>query len=429
MPAPTGIIYSIGLENGTFSGSSQTTPYTASTNGNITPTDYFATGNPFPNGAQQPLGAAGGLLTAIGNSQSLDFPQRKIPYSQETSLGFQRELPEQMTLDARFVGNFAYRLRTSTTLNTLSLPQLNAGIANPNLFNQQVPNPYYGVLPANSTIGSSKTIKALTLMLPYSEFGSVAWDAAPLGRNIYNALEVKLDKRLGGPDQLSFQLAYTYSKTMTGTSYQNTYPYQDPTVKYEVSPYDRTHVLALTEQWNLPFGRGERFLSNPGRLAGALVGGWQFSSILSAETGFPVVLNTGFYDNCNHSFRPAGGPSLGHYLYNDYSNGSKLGCYAAIPQYALKNLPDQISTLRQPGAPNLDATLKKTFAVTERYNLTARVDAFNLTNSVVFPGPDTNPADGAPVQLANGGYTGFGTVPLNQQNFPRILQLALKLAF
>ncbi len=424
-----GLMFSIGLENGTFSGSSQTTSYAESLNGDITPSNYFASGTPFPQGVQQPLGAAGGLLTAIGNSQSLDFPQRKIPYSHMVSLGFQRELPDQMTLDARYSGNFAYRLRVSTSLNPLSLSQVQQAIANPSAFDRQVPNPYYGVLPATSTIGSSKTIKALTLMLPYSEFGQVSWDAAPLGRNLYDALEIKLNKRLGGPDQLSFQLAYTYSKTMSGTSYLNSYPYQDPVVKYEASPYDRTHMFTLSEQWNLPIGRGQYFLSSPGKILGGFINKWQFSSILSAETGFPVSLNTGYYYNCNHSFQPGGGPSLSHYIYNDYSNGTKLGCFSAIPEYALKNLPDRISNLRQPTEPNLDATLEKTFALTERYNLIFRADAFNLTNSVLFPGPDSNPADGPPTRQANGSYTGFGTVTLNQQNFPRFLQFALKLAF
>jgi hypothetical protein len=70
----------------------------ASLNNNVTPSTYFGSGNPFPNGAQPPLGAAGGLATGIGNSQSLDFPQRKIPLTNMTSLGIQRALPDQMTM-------------------------------------------------------------------------------------------------------------------------------------------------------------------------------------------------------------------------------------------------------------------------------------------------------------------------------------------
>jgi hypothetical protein len=424
-----GIMYSFGLENGTYSGFDETTNYDASNNGGLTSSGYFASGTPFPSGAQQPAGASGGLLTGIGNTQSLDFPQRKIPYSHMASLGFQRALPDQTTLDVRYSGNFAYHLRTSTTLNAVSREQLDEAIANPNYFDRQVPNPYYGVLPATSTIGSSPTIKALTLMQPYSEFGQIQWDAAPVGRNLYDALEVKLNKRMGGPEQLAFQLSYTWSKTMTGNSYQNSYPYEDPTVKYEIGSYDRTNILALTDQWFLPIGKGQRFFNSPNRIAGAVINQWQFSSILSAEGGFPVSLNTSYYDDCNHPFTPEGGTSLSHYLYNDYSSNSSTGCYATIPEYQLKNLPDRISSVRQPTAPNLDASLQKTFALTEGYNLTFRADAFNLTNSVLFPGPDNNPADGPPVRGATGSYTGFGTVALNQQNVPRVLQFALKLAF
>jgi hypothetical protein len=424
-----GIMYSFGLENGTYSGFDETTNYDGSNNGGLTSSGYFASGTPFPNGAQAPAGAAGGLETSIGNSQSLDFPQRKIPYSHMASLGIQRALPDQMTLDVRYAGNFAYHLRTSTTLNAVSRQQLNQAIADPNYFDKLVPNPYYGVLPATSTIGSAPTIKALTLMQPYSEFGEVQWDAAPLGRNLYDALEVKLDKRIGGPDQLAFQLAYTWSKTMTGNSFTNSYPYEDPTVRYEVSPYDRTQIFSLSDQWHLPIGRGQRLLANPGKILGGFINRWQFDSILSVQAGFPVSLNTSYYDNCNHSFTPNGGPSLSHYIYNDYSSGNALGCFASIPEYQLKNLPDRVSTLRQPSAPNLDATLQKTFPITEKYNLTFRADAFNLTNSVLFPGPDDNPADGQPVCAANGSCTGFGTVALDQQNNPRILQFALKLAF
>jgi hypothetical protein len=145
----------------------------------------------------------------------------------------------------RYSGNFAYRLRTSTTLNPVSLSQLQQAQANPNYFNQLVSNPYYGVLPATSTVGSSSTMMTL-----YSAFGQISWDAAPRGKNLYDALEVKLDKRLGVPEQLSFQLAYTWSKTMNGTSFTNSFPYQDPTVRYDISPYDRTNVFTFASQWN-----------------------------------------------------------------------------------------------------------------------------------------------------------------------------------
>jgi hypothetical protein len=78
---------------------------------------------------------------------------------------------------------------------------------------------------------------------------------------------------------------------------------------------------------------------------------------------------------------------------------------------------------------NLDFSVHKQFNVTEKYKLELRGEAFNLTNTVLFPGPDNNPSDGPPTQQANGIWTGFGTVNLYQQNFPRIVQLGVKLLF
>ncbi len=141
-----GIFYSVGLEGGSQDGFNISTPYTNTTNGGVTPTNYFASGNPFPSGVQVPPGNSLGLLTGLGSGASIDFPGRRIPRSQQFSFGFQRELPGQAVLEARYAGNYTDRLRVFVWNNgTMSYGQLQQGIANPTLFNQQVPNPYYGV--------------------------------------------------------------------------------------------------------------------------------------------------------------------------------------------------------------------------------------------------------------------------------------------
>ncbi len=426
-----GIFYTVGLEGGSNTGFSISTPYISSINGNVTPTNYFASGNPFPSGAQVPPGNSQGLLTALGNGASIDFPGRRIPRSQEVSLGFQHQLPGQIVLDARYSGNFTNRLRTFVWDNgTMSYSQLQQGIANPQLFNQQVPNPYYGVpgISPSSTCGSSPTISRINLLLPLSQYcGLIGQYNDPLGRQYYNGLEVKLSKRYS--QGVSFQASYTYSKTMQATGYQNGWPYQDPELKYEIAGSDRTHVFSLTSEVALPFGKGSKFLSNASGWQGALVNGWSLNFILSAQTGQPVGLNTGYYYNCNHSYTPSGGPKLNNYIYNDYSNGNPLGCWSTIPQYGLMNLPDRIATLRQPSIVNVDFAVHKDFALRESLKMQLRGEALNLTNTVLFPGPDANPGDGPPTLQANGTYTGFGTVNLYQQNFPRVVQLSLKLLF
>jgi hypothetical protein len=426
-----GMFYSVGLEGGSNIGFSIPTPYTASTNGNVTPTNYFASGNPFPSGVQTPVGSSLGLLTALGNGASIDFPGRRIPRSQEFSIGLQRELPGQIVLDARYTGNYTDRLRVFVWDNgTATLDQVQQAVANPSLFNEQVPNPYYGVpgISPSSKCGSSPTIGRVNLLLPLSQYCDLIGQYNdPLGKQYYNGLEVKLSKRFS--QGVSFQVAYTYSKTMQQTGYQNGWPYQDPQLKKEVAGSDRTHVFSDTTEWTLPFGKGQKLLSNAHGVLGALVNGWATDFIISAQTGTPVGLNTGHYYNCNHSYTPDGGPTLSHYIYNDYSNGNPLGCYSTIPQYGLMNLPDRIATLRNPSIVNLDFALHKDFALTEGVKLQLRGESLNATNTALFPGPDTNPGDGPPKVQSNGTYTGYGTVNLYQQNFPRIVQLSLKVLF
>jgi hypothetical protein len=429
-----GIMYSVGLEGGSTVGYSQTTNYQASLNGNITPDNYFASGNPFPNGFITPQGAAGGLLTGVGNGASFDFPGRRIPRSQQFSLGFQRELPDNMVLDVRYAGNYNNRLRTtawsgsqgSVWLNgTWTKAQLQQAIANPNLFNSQVPNPFYGIpsVPAGTTLGSSPTIPYFYLTLPWSEFpGPLGNYDDPIGRSSFNSLQVQLNKRLS--HDVSFRANYTYSKTMVAGGYLNGWPYQDPNLLYEISPNDRTHVFTLSGVYDIP---SLKATSGGFKALGYVVNHWRVSNVLLAETGFPEGLPGGIY-NSTHSYTPDGGPTMSQWIYN--CNGDPTACYeTSLPPFVLSQQPGQTGTVRQPQNVNLDLTLEREFPITERWKLQFRGEADNILNSVLFGGPDTNPYDGPPVKQANGSWQGFGTIAPFQLNFPRIVKVSLKLFF
>jgi hypothetical protein len=432
-----GIMYSVGLEGGSTVGYSQSTPYVSSSNNNLTPSNSFASGNPFPNGYLTPLGAAGGLLTGLGNGASFDFPGRRIPRSQQFSLGVQRDLPDGMTLDARFTGNFSNRLRTtaysgaqgSIWLNGTWTKQMQQQAqANPNLFNSNVPNPYYGVpgIPTSSSLGSSPTISAVNLTVPWSQFpGPLGSYDDPLGKSQYMAMEILLTKRL--KHGVSLRAAYTYSKTMQSTGFINGWPYQDPTLLHQIAPYDRTNVFTLTGVYDIPsFKPGSGSTSR--RVLSQLASHWVVSNVLTAESGLPQGLPGGFYYNSGHSWTPDGGSGISEWIYNCGAAGP-LSCWQQIPSYGLGVLPNQASSLRQPQVPNLDVSVERNFPIHENIHLQFRADALNITNSVLFGGADTNPYDGKPVKQSNGSWTGFGTIAPFQNNFPRIMQLSLKFIF
>lgn len=429
-----GIMYAVGLEGGSTVGASQSTPYQGSLDGNLTPDNYFASGNPFPNGYITPRGSAGGLLTAVGNGASFDFPGRRIPRSQQVSLGIQRELPGNMMLDARFVGNYSNRLRTtawngsqgSVWLNgTWNQSMLQDAIGHPNLFNSQVPNPFYGIpsVPSSTRLGSSPTIPWFYLTLPWPEFpGPLGSYDMPLGYSNYNSLQVQLIKRLS--HNVSFNANYTYSKMMSAGGFLNGWPYQDPSLLYEVEGTDRTHIFTLSGVYDLPSIRnGSGFTKALGYLANH----WRLSNVLTVETGFPQGLPGGLYLS-DHPYTPDGGSTMSQWIYN--CNGTPTACWeTSTPPFVLHTNPSRVSTLRAPQVPDLDVTLERDFPITERWKLQLRGEADNLTNSVLFQGPDTNPFDGAPRRQANGSWVGFGTIPPFQYNFPRVIKIALKLYF
>jgi hypothetical protein len=433
-----GVMYSYGLEGGSSVGETQTTNFTTSLDGGNTPTNYFQTGSPFATGLLVPTGSSLGLETDLGNGGvQVDFPGRKIPMEQIVSFGFQRELPGSMVLDVRYAGNFTSRLRTFLWINgTVTLSQENQAIANPAYFSQQVPNPYYNVpgLSGPGQCGTSTTIEAIALLTPLSQYcspggvGLVGEYNAPLGRNWYDGLEVKLNRRVTGSSGrgLSYQISYTYSKTMNGDGYENGWPFQDYFQEHWLANTDRTHVFTATSVYDLPFGEGRQLVSTPGRVLGYLVNDWQVSGVFSAESGFPVQPNTGWYYTCpGKSYRPVGGTSVGagRWFSND------LSCWAGIPSWGLMNLEGTTAQVRQPTAPDLDLSLQKNIPIHEAMDFQLRLDSFNSFNSVLFGGPDTNPGDGPATFTPGAGWSGFGTVGPVQQNFPRILQVSGKFSF
>jgi hypothetical protein len=429
-----GVMYSYGLEGGSSMGFTQTTNYTTSLNGGNDPTNYFQTGSPFASGLLVPQGASQGLLSYVGDGTiQVDFPDRRVPTEKIFSFGIQRELPGGNVLDVRYAGNYSSRLRVGLWLNGVAtLAEQQAAQANPAIWNQQVPNPYYGVsaMSGPGQCGTSTTIKAIALMQPGSQYcspggvGLIGQYNAPLGHNWYNGLEVKLSHRAS--HGLDLQVAYTYSKTINGDGYQNGWPYQDPKQEHWIAGTDRTHVLTVTSVYELPFGSGKLLVPRPGPILGTIINNWTLSGLFNAESGFPASIDTGYWFTCSgQSFKSPSGTSVGSGTWLNQTSG----CWESIPTYGLMDLPGNTAQVRDPIMPNLDLSLQKAIQFREGLNFQLRLDAFNAFNGVLFGGPDNNPGDGPATFSPNSGWSGFGTVGATQQNFPRILQVSGKIYF
>jgi len=455
-----GFMYGGGLEGGSPIGYQQTTNYLASTNGGVDPNQGgaasgtvtagpYGLGTPFPAttafplGLQPPVGVQGLALAGVGSGGlQVDSPARKIPRTQVMTFGVQREIPGKMALDIHFAGNYTSRLRATQWDNgTISYAQLQYALAQgSSVYSTLVPNPYFNVFSMSfpGGCGQSPTIPTLALLLPWSQYCGfnsappVGIFNAPIGKNWYNALETKLTKRTS--HGLTLNLAYTWSKNMDGSGFQNGYPYQDANEVHWISQFDRTHVLAVTGVYDLPVGKGRTFLAGAPRALDYAIGGWTVGWSFAAQSGTPIGLNQGFNYSCG--FAPSNGTSVAHWL-NPELTSSK--CFSSVPHIGGSNFtynttPSNTTAVRSYTVPNLDLSLQKSFRITERVNFSLRGEAFNALNSVLLGGPDNSPTDGAASLFTNTTtkktyWTGFGTVSPNQLNFPRNLRVSGKIIF
>jgi hypothetical protein len=277
-------------------------------------------------------------------------------------------------------------------------------------------------------------VEAIALLYPGSQYcspggaGLVGEYNAGLGNNWYHGLEVKLRRRVTSSTGrgVSFELSYTYSKTINGDGYENGWPYQDPHQIHWIAGTDRTQVLSLTSVADLPVGRRGLIFTNPSRPVGLFINDWTLSGVFNVQSGMPVSLDTGYWYSCpSQSFRAHGGTAVGRgsWLNSDPS------CWQGIPTFGLMNLPGNTAQVRNPTTPNLDLSLEKTAPITEKLSFQLRLDAFNALNSVLFGGPDNNPGDGPATYSPASGWSGFGTIGPTQQNFPRMLQVSGKISF
>ncbi len=456
-----GLFYGGGLEGGSPIGYQQTTNYLASGDGGADPVlggvaagaataSPYGVGMPFPAtaayplGLQPPVGVEGLPLVGVGSGGlQVDSPLRKIPRTQAMTFGLERELPSQMALDVHFAGNYGSRFRATLWENgTLTNAELQYAIApGASNYSQLLPNPYYGV-PSMSFpggCGQSPTIEALALILPWSQYCGTGGGAPPvgiyndpIGKNWYNALEVKLNKHTS--HGLTFNLAYTYSKTMDGSGYQNGYPYQDANEVHYISQFDRTHVLAVTGVYEVPVGKGRTYLSGAPKPVDYAIGGWMLGWNFSAQSGTPINLSQGFNYLC--PLASPHGTSVAQWLNPNLTNPS---CYSSAPPiggtgFTYVGTPSWSNAVRTYTVPNLDLSLQKSFKITERIAFSLRGEAFNALNSVLLGGPDTTPTDGAAAPVCNQTtnhcyWSGFGAVGPNQDNTPRNLRVSGRITF
>jgi hypothetical protein len=291
-----GIFYGfLGQRRGDVSqhGFSRNTNLVPSTNNGLTFLETLS--NPFQGGVLEPVGSSQGIETFLGQSITFFNQTPSTSYNQRWELGLQRELGAGFVVEGNYIGNRGTHIETLRTADSSSqnrnlnvTPQryLSTSPVRDNVtdgyLTQNVPNPFFGILPATTTIGASANIARERLLRPFPQYDQV-FSTTNDGYSWYHSLQLRLEKRFS--KGYTFMGAYTFSKFMQATQYLN----QDDLRPSEViSDMDFPHRISLNGIYELPFGKGKPVLNGANSVVEKIVGGWQVSGIYSYQSGGPI---------------------------------------------------------------------------------------------------------------------------------------------
>ena len=241
---------------------------------------------------------------------------------------------------------------------------------------------------------------------------------------LYNAFQLNYTKRFS--KGIMYTFAYTFSKAMDDGSQQRDIlpnPF-DAHNLWGPSEYDRRHVFVANVIWELPFFRSSNGVTR------AVLGGWQITGLVQAQTGTPFTVGTGDDvagigpGNGNNSmpatiYNVTGDPHLDDPKFATFSGESAFYFNPAAfgpPAAGTFTTQRNRNLLYGPGFQNWTGSLFKTFRVAEGQGITFRGEVFNIPNHPNWNGPDTNPKSGT-----------FGKV--TNKNFERTFQLSLRYFF
>ena len=328
-----------------------------------------------------------GLITGV-------LEPMNSPTTQQYNLGFERELPGKMNMELTYTGSQSFHLPRKLEAN---YNQPCGGDAHPLLDSNGLPVfPASGCPAPHPPTGAPGFVQAGVGFSLYSK----RYDTNAL----YNGLTARLS-RSAGP--VNFQFGYTWAKNISESDAYNSNNILSGVVQASLYPADihldrsesafsRRHRFTENVTYEVPFGHGRKYL-NSGGVADAVLGGWNISSLGSAQTGqpFSVLLGTdtsGVGDSIDFPDR------TNKPIFNPYvRKGSEFFDATAFigPGGSNLPLPGHLGTASRtplvgPKFVQFDASINKVFRLTESKGLQFRADMFNLANHANFGLPNSN---------------------------------------
>jgi hypothetical protein len=322
------------------------------------------------------------------------------------NVSFQRQLPQNIVLDVTYFLNKSSHISVvNYDINQVD-PRiaLQYGAAT----NVQVANPFYHLQTPNQSPGAlwnQQTVSVLTLARLYPQYSGALTviDGINGGDMTYHSLQIKAVKAFSSGYTLL--AAYNYHVQWNQQFYDNV----DNYLKQFTSEDSGTprHRMTVSGTWLLPVGKGRMLLSSANRWVDALVGGWNLAGTGTYHSG--TLLNFG-------GMLVSGDPTISNPGPNAWFNTS---VFRILPAYTRRTNPWYYSGIRGPQFFNIDASLYKDFAITDKIKLQLHLDAFNALNNMNFNNPNMSVTSSQ-----------FGrSTDIYPQDFGRRLQLAARIEF
>jgi hypothetical protein len=361
-----------------------------STNTFSQPWAGFPGGNPLPTVG---FSAVGTQALNPGKNANFVIPDQPFLYARNSRNPYLQSW--NLTLERQLRGGWLARVSYAGSKGTamVSVRDINSAVYVPGATtgstNQRRPNPLFAAIPLSEPVGESN----------------------------YNALQVTFQKRLS--KGFSILGNFTWSKSIDdvqssankGNGVDVTNPFNHR-LDRGPSDYNTPFVFNFSGLWALPGA-----YSNP--MARFVLGGWNLSSIINIQSGFPFTITSGV-DNARSGGSGQHGDLVGNPNPGSQSEGAMLNQYLNKAAFAANALGTfgalGRNTFYGPGRANWDSGLHKNFAIHERLNAQFRFEVFNTLNHANFGIP-------------SGSLSSANFLRITSAADPRILQMALRFSW
>src|ERR1700752_1417479 len=377
--------------------------------------------NPFTTGGAEQVGVSlatrnkGATTARITNTSRAIDPFIRTPYTYQYNLTFERSFARNYVARVGYVGNRGRKL--------YAIEQVNYAYGVPAFF------PYPSSIPAAQQFAPTTSGVNTNARRINTDFGLGISQQVAAGNSWYNSLQVDVSRRYS--NGLLFQVAYTYSKSITDTAGIDTnrgsLDALDRSFGKGLSADDVPHRLVGSLIYDLPFNRMFGFT---GGVKNTLLGGWSVGGIYTAESGRTFFVNNSSTNtgtgggiigtaDLGDPFTPLDPRQNGERAFNA-SAFKNLACPAGAPGFGLcaRRGTSGINQFRVPnGINDFDLILsKKTRLWSESSNLELRFEAFNALNHTQFTTLNTTITS-----------AGFGKFTAARES--RVIQLGARISF